>query len=105
MSFSVSFVEKDGQQVMSIAGDLTQSSLKQDFFVELDKIDAEHLQAITKLNVDLQQVDGLDTAGLAWLVNMLKDFNTKSIAVTFSNIPEKLNRLAALSNAKSLFGG
>jgi phospholipid transport system transporter-binding protein len=47
--------------------------------------------------IDLQQVTRIDTAGLAWLFYLLEQANSNSCQLSFSNIPEKLNKLISLS--------
>lgn len=47
--------------------------------------------------VNLQQISRIDTAGLAWLFYILEQASITNCDLTFSNIPEKLNKLISLS--------
>ncbi|WP_159817597.1 STAS domain-containing protein [Colwellia sp. 20A7] len=50
--------------------------------------------------IDLQQVTRIDTAGLAWLFYLLEQANSSRCQLSFSNIPEKLNKLISLSGVE-----
>jgi len=54
------------------------------------------------VNVDLTQVSKVDTAGLAWLFYLLEQALHYSCQLSFSNIPEKLTKLIALSGVDGL---
>lgn len=48
--------------------------------------------------LDMAGVSHADTAGLAWLMNLLKDSREKNIEVELKNIPETLINLAKISD-------
>ncbi|WP_019027265.1 STAS domain-containing protein [Colwellia piezophila] len=54
------------------------------------------------VNVDLRHVSKIDTAGLAWLFYLLEQAMKSSCQLSFSNIPEKLTKLIALSGVDGL---
>lgn len=54
------------------------------------------------ITVDLAAVDNIDSAGLALLLNYLRDAKHADVKVSFINIPDRLLSLAALSNADTL---
>lgn len=56
----------------------------------------------TSLQVDLSGIDVIDSAGLAVLINLLRDCKRHNITVRFERVPDKLRHLAALSNADEL---
>ena len=47
---------------------------------------------------DLQGISQADTAGLAWLINLLRDCKSQNIQFTLSNVPETLINLAKISD-------
>jgi len=50
--------------------------------------------------IDLQQVTRIDTAGLAWLFYLLEQANKDNCQLSFSNIPDKLNKLISISGVE-----
>ncbi len=54
------------------------------------------------INVDLNQVSKVDTAGLAWLFYLLEQASHNTCQLSFSNIPEKLTKLITLSGVDGL---
>lgn len=56
----------------------------------------------TSLTVDLSGIEVIDSAGLAVLINLLRDCKQHNITVRFERVPDKLRHLAALSNADEL---
>ncbi|WP_051275431.1 STAS domain-containing protein [Aestuariibacter salexigens] len=51
---------------------------------------------------DLQGVSKVDSAGLAWLLNIVRDSQKAGSNVVFENVPERLLALAKLSDADGL---
>ncbi|MBF7074905.1 STAS domain-containing protein [Glaciecola sp. MH2013] len=94
--------EKDGDYVLSIAGELSQLSLKKDYWLALNKQDKDALIQKKQLVVDLSKVQRADSAGLAWLLNLKRDLNAHTINATICHSPEKLINLARLSNTEAL---
>lgn len=56
----------------------------------------------TSLQIDLSGIEVIDSAGLAVLINLLRDCKQHNIKVRFERVPDKLRHLAALSNADEL---
>lgn len=54
------------------------------------------------VNVDLNQVSKVDTAGLAWLFYLMEQAAHFSCQLNFSNIPAKLTKLINLSGVDGL---
>ena len=106
MNYELSLPSNDSQAsktaLLNISGSLDVSALKDDFLATISAQDKQKLIALDRLTVDLGQVERADTAGLAYLLNLVKDLSAHSIEVRFSHIPQKLSNLAALSNAQDL---
>ena len=56
----------------------------------------------TKLAVDLAKVEQLDTAGLAYLLSIVKDCQQQDVTLTLQNTPSSLVNLAKLSDVDSI---
>lgn len=54
------------------------------------------------LNIDLSQLSNVDSAGLAYLVELKEYCENNNINVYFENATEALDKLIALYNAESL---
>ena len=48
--------------------------------------------------LDLKGISHVDTAGLAWLINLLRDCKTQKIKFILRNIPQTLINLAKISD-------
>jgi phospholipid transport system transporter-binding protein len=93
---SVSF-ELNGQ-VLALAGELTKHSLRQD----LSQLFPDFMRQ-RQLVIDLDAVSDVDSAGLAWLVNIIRDCRSGDIALEWSHMHPSVLQLARLSNAQHLF--
>jgi phospholipid transport system transporter-binding protein len=51
--------------------------------------------------IDLAGVSHADTAGLAWLLNLLRDANKQNITFKLKNVPETIINLAKISDVDS----
>ena len=51
--------------------------------------------------LDMSGVSNSDTAGLAWLMNFLKDNQQQNVHFELKNIPERLRKLAKISDVDS----
>jgi phospholipid transport system transporter-binding protein len=47
----------------------------------------------------LSDVERADSAGLAWLINAVRDAKQNGVSITLHKMPEKLHKLAKISNA------
>lgn len=56
----------------------------------------------SELNIDLSQLTKVDSAGLAYLVELRQYCETNNIDVYFNSATEALEKLIALYNAESL---
>jgi phospholipid transport system transporter-binding protein len=87
---------------LSIIGELDQTTLVQDYWDMLPDSDKKNIIASGQLKVDLSEVERSDTAGLAWLINLVKHAKAKKVKVSFKSVPDKLLNLANLSGAKNI---
>lgn len=85
-----------------ISGELDQMTLKYDYWPRMASKERDAVSQSGKLIVDLSDVDRSDTAGLAWLINLVKHAKVDKVKVSFQSVPDKLLNLADLSGAKSL---
>ncbi|KGJ92330.1 lipid asymmetry maintenance protein MlaB [Colwellia psychrerythraea] len=82
---------------LTISGELSRHSVAQ-----IKKNEYVGWFAHGAVNVDLSKVSKADTAGLAWLFYLLEQASLHSCQLNFSNIPEKLTKLIALSGVDGL---
>lgn len=103
MELIISAPEQSGApSTLAISGVLDQNSITHDFWKTIAQSQQQVLTQSKVLEVDLKEVIRADTSGLAWLLNMVKDLSNSQVEVRFSNIPDKLQNLAALSGAQTL---
>lgn len=88
-----------------ISGELDRTVLVHDYWVSLTTQDKKELVKVGKFSVDLNDVERADTAGLAWLINIVKDAQANKVEVVFVNVPSKLLNLAELSSADTILVG
>lgn len=82
---------------------LDQTSITQDWWPSLTPAERNQITAAQTLTLDLQNVEQLDTAGLAWLINVVRDAKSNSINLQMENFPNKLHQLARVSGVDQLF--
>jgi phospholipid transport system transporter-binding protein len=63
--------------------------------------DLKQLAAKHKPVVDMQAVTQVDTAALAWLLNLIRDCRGQNIEFTLANVPKTLINLAKISDAEA----
>jgi phospholipid transport system transporter-binding protein len=56
----------------------------------------------TQVTLDLAGVSQVDTAGLAWLVNLVAECRSLKIPLKLSNVPTTLVKLAKISDVEAL---
>lgn len=94
---SGTFNAQINDNTLTVKGDMTNQSLTKDA-----RITHASLFSLSHCNIDLAGVTHVDSAGLAWLINLLRDAQQHKVEVTFSHVPDTLYKLATLSNAESL---
>ena len=81
----------------TLQGDLNRNTIAQsDALAMLKNTSNEDVATL-----DMSGVSHSDTAGLAWLMNFLKDNQKQNIAFELKNIPESLINLAKISDVDS----
>ncbi|MFC4702016.1 lipid asymmetry maintenance protein MlaB [Glaciecola siphonariae] len=88
--------------IIKVAGELDRDTLKHNLWTSIDGNLKKEILKNTKTNIDLSEVGRADTAGLAWVLNAVRDIRQQGVTVTVSKVPKKLMELAALSNADQL---
>jgi ABC-type transporter Mla MlaB component len=81
---------------------LTRDTLSEDGWMALSKTDIAALKTAADIRMDLSTVGSVDSAGLAWLLNLKRDALKERVSITFCAVPDKLHQLAALSGVCSL---
>ena len=80
-------------------GDLNATTLSVDWAVSKAKQNLL-LPSDNALNLDLSKVAEVDSAGLAWLINMTRDCRTQNVQLSLSNVPKSLLKLAKISDVE-----
>jgi len=101
MTLSLPSTSKDTACLL-ISGELDQTVLVHDYWSTLTDKDKQELVVAGNIKIDLAQVARADTAGLAWLINVVKDAKVNKVNVSFANVPDKLLNLAQLSGANTI---
>lgn len=78
-----------------LVGELTRQAI-----MKIPKKSFKQILAAQSLVLDLQDVSRVDTAGLAWLFYLLEQASGTRCQLSFSNIPDKLNKLISLSGVE-----
>nr|WP_203565315.1 STAS domain-containing protein [Alteromonas profundi] len=86
---------------VSVHGCLDQASLSKDFWLAISAKEHEMLSTNKRCSIDLSDVERADTAGLAWLINAIRDGKQQGIDVSLQALPEKLRKLAKISGVDS----
>lgn len=87
----------DGNKVV-LSGRVDHASLSNDLFAQMDNSQIDTIHRAGTCQIDLGAVDYIDSAGLAWLINAIKYANTQKIALSLVSVPEKLIKLAKISD-------
>jgi len=95
-SFSVS---ESSNGHFSLQGDLNRNTVTSAWKNSLSDLSAKQNQSSTDLPiVDLTEIQDVDTAGLAWLVNLLQQSKQQDIQFQLKNVPATLINLAKISD-------
>jgi phospholipid transport system transporter-binding protein len=98
----INLTNKDTGIKLGIEGELDRETLSKNLWDSLSKEAQQQLQKARHATIDLGKVARADTAGLAWLLNAIRDMRSENTDVSVINIPQKLIDLAKLSNADKL---
>ena len=89
-------IEQKSPELLFFSGELSR-------FDDLDKIPLPKLSA-TSIDADLSAVSAIDTAGLAWLLQVKYRFSEQQQRLNYLNPSEKLIKLASISGVNELLG-
>jgi len=92
-------VNEDGR--VSIHGHLDRNTLSKNFWESLTSPQSASLAKAQICRMDLSDVERVDSAGLAWLLNAIRDGKARGIKVSLRDLPEKLSNLAKISDVDS----
>jgi phospholipid transport system transporter-binding protein len=88
----------------TLQGDLNRNTIaKSDALATLDPSNQSNQNNSSEdaSTLDMSGVSNSDTAGLAWLMNFLKDNQQQNVHFELKNIPERLRKLAKISDVDS----
>jgi phospholipid transport system transporter-binding protein len=97
----VSLIQINGSGNVSVHGCLDQATLSKDFWLAITEQERGQLSSTKRCSIDLSDVERIDTAGLAWLINAIRDGKQQGIDVSLQEMPEKLRKLAKISGVDS----
>jgi phospholipid transport system transporter-binding protein len=95
MSLSITFTADN----VLLSGVLNNQTIERDLFVSHQR----EIALLDTLKIDLQGLTNIDSAGLAWLLNLYRDAHAAKKTLAWDHIPDKLLQLARLSSAESFF--
>jgi phospholipid transport system transporter-binding protein len=81
-----------------LSGELNRSSVNKSWPTRV--ADIKQAASQQPVILDLVGITQADTAGLAWLINLLRDCQSQNIQFTFCNVPETLINLAKISDVE-----
>lgn len=84
-----------------VHGHLDRDTISANFWETLGSIDRNTLKKSQQCKMDLSDVERADSAGLAWLINAVRDTQQNGVSMTLYKMPEKLHKLAKISDADS----
>jgi|TARA_Y100000296_G_scaffold9826_1_gene11333 phospholipid transport system transporter-binding protein len=97
----VSLFEVNDKGNIVVHGHLDRETLSKNFWESLNGNERSALITKKRCQIDLSDVERADSAGLAWLINAVRDAKQNGVSMTLYKMPEKLQKLAKISNANS----
>lgn len=93
-------VSNESANVFLLSGDLNRITVNSAWPNSVEEIK----QAADKQPVilDLKKVEHVDTAGLAWVMNLLRDCSAQKVTFTLKHVPQTLINLAKISDVEDL---
>ena len=85
------------KQTIKLNGALDRHTLSQDWWSSLSSSDKQRYSAARHCELDFQDVERVDSAGLAWTLNAIRDAKAQGVKITLCNLPEKMLKLAKIS--------
>ncbi len=93
-------VNNDGKVV--VKRNLDRDVLVKNWWDMLDTQQRQQLSSSKQCEFDLSGVERIDSAGLAWLINAIRDGRQQGISLTLTDAPAKLIKLAKISEMDNL---
>ncbi len=90
------------KQTISLTGALDRQTLSQDWWKSLGSTDQQKYRDASQCMMDFSAVERVDTAGLAWTLNAIRDGKAHGVKITLCNLPEKMLKLAKISELDGL---
>lgn len=94
----MSLFDVGGNGDIIVHGNLDRETLSTNLWQRLSSQQQSTLKSLGTCNVDLSDVERVDSAGLAWLINAVRDTNQNGVSMVIKHMPEKLHKLATISN-------
>ena len=84
-----------------LQGELNRNTIPKSDALAIVEKSYQSLTSDKIITLDMAGVKHADTAGLAWLMNLLKDSRQQNVQFELNNIPESLINLAKISDVDS----
>mgnify|MGYP001029097932 FL=1 len=97
----MSLFEVNDKGNVVVHGHLDRETLSKNFWDSLNGNERSTLINNKGCLVDLSDVERADSAGLAWLINAVRDAKQNGVSMSLYKMPEKLRKLAKISDADS----
>lgn len=94
----MSLYQLNSQGHVSVHGHLARDTLARNWWDMLSSQEKQTLKAAKQCVFDLGEVERVDSAGLAWLINAIRDGRHAGVSITLRDVPEKLRQLAKISD-------
>ena len=85
------------KQTIKLNGALDRQTLSQEWWSSLGNSEQQRLRAAKHCELDFQDVQRVDSAGLAWTLNAIREGNAQGVKITLCNLPEKMLKWAKIS--------
>ena len=100
---NISLLDQQDRCTLKVSGELDRDTIRSSELTELlSQSDADCLKKASLIVIDMSALKRADTAGLAWLINVIRYLKSQEKAFKVVGIPQKLHALANLSNANDL---
>lgn len=97
----MSLFEVNNEGNIVVHGHLDRETLSKNLWESLSRSEQDTVKKNASCTVDLSDVERADSAGLAWLINAIRDAKLNGVSMTLRKMPEKLKKLAKISDADS----
>lgn len=97
----MSLFQVSDNAVISVHGHLDHDTLSKNLWESVTAKQKASIRNIGECCIDLGDVERIDSAGLAWILNAIRDGKRQGINVSLREPPEKLRKLAKISDVDS----